>query len=85
MMVSNNARLFDDVAKLMNDAAGIAGGVRREVEALARAQAERFISEMDLVHREDFEAVKDMAANARAENEELKKRIEALEAKVGSS
>ena len=76
------ARLIDDVAKLMTDAAGMANGVRREAETAVRSQAERLLSTMNVVTREEFEAVRDMAALARDENEVLRKRIAALEAKL---
>ena len=72
-------RIFDEFAKLMTDAAGAAQGLKREAETAFRSQAERFVSEMDLVRREDFDAVKEMAAIARDENEALKAQIEALE------
>jgi len=80
-MVQTTNRFFDEVARLMNDAAGVAQGVRREFETLFRSQAERILREFDIVQREEFEAVKDMARLAREENETLKARIEALEAK----
>ena len=66
----------------MTDAAGLAEGARREVETLARAQLERLMSGMDIVSREEFEAVRDMAALARAQNEKLEARIAELEAKL---
>jgi BMFP domain-containing protein YqiC len=81
-MTQTTNRFFDEVARLMNDAAGVAQGVRREFDTLMRSQAERFLREMDLVKREEFEAVKEMARLAREENEALKARIEALEAKA---
>ncbi len=84
-MTQTNNRFFDEVAKLMNDAAGVAGGVRREFDTMMRTQAERILRDLDLVQREDFEAVKEMARLAREENEALKVRIEALEAKMGGS
>ncbi|MBD8891399.1 accessory factor UbiK family protein [Roseibium litorale] len=74
-------RLFDDFAKLMTDAAGVAQGARREVETAFRAQAERFLSDMDLVSREEHEAVKDMAVRALDRIEELEARLAALESK----
>lgn len=77
-------RLFDDFAKLMTDAAGVAQGARREVETAFRAQAERFLSDMDLVSREEHEAVKDMAVRALDRIEELEARLAALEAKPAS-
>lgn len=84
-MTQSTNRLLDEFAKLMNDVAGVAQGVRREVETAVKSQAERFVGEMDLVQREEFEAVREMAAKARQENEALKKRIEALEAEPGRS
>jgi BMFP domain-containing protein YqiC len=81
-MTQTSNRLFDEMARLMNDAAGVASGVRREFDTLVRAQIERVLREFNVVQREDFEAVKDMARLARDENEALKARIEALEGKV---
>jgi len=86
-MVQTTNRFFDEVARVMNDAAGAAQGVRREFETLFRTQAERVLRELDVVRREDFEAVKDMARIAREENEALKARVAALEtalSKAGS-
>ncbi len=80
-MTQTSNRIFDEMARLMNDAAGVARGVRREVDTVFRAQAERILRDLDVVSREEFEAVKDMAALAREENEALKARIEALEGK----
>ena len=82
-MTQTSNRIFDEMARLMNDAAGVATGVRREFDTLFRAQAERILRDLDVVQREDFEAVKEMARLAREENEALKARIEALEAKAG--
>lgn len=79
-MTQTTNRLFDDFAKLMTDAAGAAQNARQEFETMARAQMDRTIRELDLVHREDFEAVREMAQKAREENEALKARIEKLEA-----
>lgn len=81
-MTQTSNRLFDEFAKLATDAAAAAQGVRREVETAFRAQAERFMSDMDIVSRDDHEAVKAMAAKARAENEALKAALAALEARV---
>jgi len=82
-MTQTTNRFFDEVARLMNDAAGVAQGVKREVDTLFKTQAERWLRDLDLVKREEFEAVKDMARLAREENEALKARIEAVEAKLG--
>ena len=79
-MTTGANRILDDFAKLMTDAAGAAQGVRREAETVFRAQAERLFNSMDLVKREEFEAVREMAVKARDENDALLKRIEALEA-----
>ena len=81
-MVQTTNRFFDEVARLMNDAAGVAQGVRREAETLFRTQAERILRELAVVQREEFEAVKDMARLAREENETLKARVTALEARL---
>ena len=75
-------RIMDEFAKLMTDAAGAAQGVRREVETAMSAQVDRLLNKMVMVKREEFEAVREMAARARDENEALKARIEALEAKL---
>ncbi|HEY4819799.1 MAG TPA: accessory factor UbiK family protein [Xanthobacteraceae bacterium] len=79
-MTQTSNRFFDEIARLMNDAAGVASGVRREFDTLFRAQAERMLRELDLVQREEFEAVKEMARLAREENEALRARVSALEA-----
>ena len=84
-MTQTNNRFFDEVAKLMNDAAGVSTGVRREFDTVMRTQAERILRELDVVQREEFEAVKEMARLAREENEALKARIAALEAKLGGA
>jgi BMFP domain-containing protein YqiC len=79
-MTQTTNRFLDEIAKLMTDAAGAADGVRREIAAVVRAQSERILHEMDVVQREEFEAVKAMAEKARAENERLEARIAQLEA-----
>ena len=81
-MAEPRGRIFDDFAKLMTDAAGMAQGVRREAETIMKTQLERLLSTMDVVTREEFEAVKDMARLAREENAALKARIDVLEARM---
>ena len=81
-MTQTTNRFLDEFSKLMTDAAGAAQGMRREFETLMRAQGERVLRGMDLVQREEFEAVKEMAAKAREENERLAQRIAALEAEL---
>lgn len=85
MTTAGPNRILDEFAKLMTDAAGAAQGVRREVEQAFRAQAERLLNSMDVVQREEFEAVRDMALKARAENKALSARLDALEAKLGGA
>ena len=84
-MTQTSSRFFDEIGRLMNDAAGVAQGVRREFDSVFRSQAERILRDLDVVKRDEFEAVKEMARIAREENEELKARIAALEAKLGGS
>jgi BMFP domain-containing protein YqiC len=81
-MTQTTNRLFDDFAKLMTDAAGAAEGLKKETEAVFRGQAEKFLRDMNVVTREDFEAVREMAQKARQENEALSARIAALEAQI---
>jgi BMFP domain-containing protein YqiC len=83
-MSQSRGPFFDDFARLMSDAAGVAQGVRREVETIARTQIERILSGMNVVTREEFEAVKEMAALAREENETLMTRVADLEAKLAA-
>ena len=84
-MTQTTNRFFDEVARLMNDAAGVAQGVRREFETLVRAQGERILRDLDVVKREEFEAVKEMARLAREQNEALEARIAALEARLADN
>ena len=84
-MTQTKGRFFDEMGRLMNDAAGVAQGVRREFDTLFRTQAERILRELDVVSREEFEAVKEMARLAREENEKLKARITALELALNKS
>jgi BMFP domain-containing protein YqiC len=83
-MTQSSNRFLDELAKLMTDAAGAAQGMRREVESLMRAQGERLLRDLDLVQREEFEAVKEMAARAREENERLAARIAQLESEMAT-
>jgi len=84
-MPSFRSPLMDEVSRLMNDAVGVAQGVRREAETIARTQIERALSTMNVVTREEFEAVRDMVVKARDENERLAARIAELEAKLTAS
>ena len=77
-MAQANSRLFDNVGRMMNDAAGVADGVRREVESMVRAQAERFVMDMNLVKREDYDALRELVQNQSAELRALKAEVAAL-------
>lgn len=88
-MTQTSNRLLDEFAKLMTDAAGAAQGLRREAETVMQAQAEKMLEKLDVVKREEFEAVRAMAEKARTENErlaglvtELEARLKALEARA---
>jgi BMFP domain-containing protein YqiC len=74
------SRVYEDFTRLVTDAAEMAQGVRREAETVIKGQLERLLATMDVVTREEFEAVKEMAAKARDENEKLSQRLAALEA-----
>lgn len=84
-MTTTTTRVFDELAKLMTNAAGAAQGVRREIDVLVQGQVERVLNNLEIVKREDFEAVKAMAQKAREENDALARRIAELEAKLGPS
>jgi BMFP domain-containing protein YqiC len=75
-------RVFDDFARLVTDASEMAQGVRREAETAMKSQLERLLATMDVVTREEFEAVKQMAAKARDDNKKLSQRVAALEAAI---
>lgn len=80
-MQSRN-RMFDDLARVTNGAASVLSGFRDEAESAVRQRVERLLADMDLVTREEFEAVREMAANARREQEALSARVTELEALV---
>jgi BMFP domain-containing protein YqiC len=84
-MTTGPNRILDEFAKLMTDAAGAAQGVRREVENAFKSQAEKLLNSMEIVQREEFEAVRDMALKARAQNKKLEARIAELEAKLSKT
>jgi len=81
-MTQTSNKLFDELAKMMTDAAGAAQGARQEVESMIRSQGERVMREMDVVSREEFDAVKTMAVKAREQGQALEVRINELEAKI---
>ena len=79
------SRLFDDLARFVTDAAGATQGVRREVETAMRAQAEQVLGRLDVVRRDEFEAMSEVARRARAEADALRARVDALEARLGGA
>mgnify|MGYP000231572263 CR=1 FL=1 len=81
-MPATNSRFFDELAKLMTNAAGAAQGVRKELDVLVQTQVERVLNNLNVVKREDFDVVKDMAEKARSENMKLEARIAELEKKL---
>jgi BMFP domain-containing protein YqiC len=81
-MTATSSRFFDEIAKLMTNATGAAQGVRKEVDGLVQAQVERVLNNLDVVKREEFDVVRDMAEKARQENELLAKRLADLESKL---
>jgi BMFP domain-containing protein YqiC len=83
-MQSDNP-ILDGLARFMTDAAGAAQSVRTEMDTFMRQRLERLVADMDFVPREEFEAVKAMAAKARSENEKLEARIAALEASLAAA
>jgi BMFP domain-containing protein YqiC len=79
--MTQNNRFFDDLGKLMNDAAGVADGARREVETMIRGQMERFILDMNLVKREDYDALRELVQAQGEEIAALRADIEAKKTK----
>lgn len=80
--MQTKGRIFDDLARVANGAAGTLSGVRHEIEGVVKQRLERVLAEMDLVTRDEFEAVKEVAAKARLEQEALESRVAALEAEI---
>ena len=79
------SRVYEDFTRLVTDAAEMAQGVRREAETAIKSQLERLLATMHVVTREEFEAVKEMAAKARDENEKLNQKLAALEAAIAAA
>ena len=83
--MSQGNKIFDDLGKLMNEAAGVADGVRREIETMVRSQMERFVNDMDLVKREEFDVLREMVQIQGEEIKTLRKELDALKSKKKSS
>jgi BMFP domain-containing protein YqiC len=82
-MTTTSSRFFDELAKLMSNAAGAAQGVRRELDTLVKSQVERVLNDVGAIRREELDVVRDMAQKAREENDRLAARIAELESKLG--
>lgn len=80
--MSTPNRFFDELAKVLSGAAGAAQGVRDEIDSLIKSQVERLIADLDLVRREEFDVVREMASKARQETQGLKVKISELEAEI---
>jgi len=84
-MPATNSRFFDEVAKLMTNAAGAAQSVRKEVDGMVQTQVERVLNNLNIVKREEFDVMRDMVEKARTENIRLEARIEVLERKLAQN
>ena len=74
-------RLLDDIAKMANSAAGLASGMREEIEALVNSRVEKILDRLNLVSREEFDVVKAMLSKSRTEQEKIEERLRKLESK----
>lgn len=84
-MAATSSRFFDEIAKLMSSASGAAQGVRKEVDTMVQSQVERVLNNLNVVKREEFDVVRDMAEKARSENEKLNQRLAELEKKLATN
>ena len=84
MPQTTSNRIFDNVGRMMNDAAGVADGVRREVETMVRSQGERFVMDMNLVKREDYDALRELVQNLSSEVRSLRAEVAALKGNAES-
>lgn len=79
--MTQGSKIFDELGKLMNNAAGVADGVRREIETAVKSQMERLVADMDLVKREDYDALRELVQAQSAELKDLKATVESLKSK----
>jgi hypothetical protein len=84
-MTATSSRFFDEIAKLMSNASGAAQGVRKEIDTMVQNQVERVLNNLNVVKREEFDVVRDMAEKARTENARLAERIAELEKKLANN
>lgn len=80
--MTQGSKLFDELGKLMNNAAGVADGVRREIETAVKSQLERMVNDMDLVKREDYDALRELVMAQSAELKALTAEVEALKSRA---
>lgn len=80
--MSQGSKIFDELGKLMNNAAGVADGVRREIETVVKSQLERLVADMNLVKREDYDALRELVQAQSAELKALKTEVDALKSKA---
>ncbi len=83
-MPQTTGRLFDEIARLMTDAAGAVQGAKGEIDNAMRSKAEKVLRDLDIVQREEFEAVKIMATKAREENDALRLELKALRDEIAT-
>jgi BMFP domain-containing protein YqiC len=83
-MAQTDNPFLDGMAKMFTDAAGMAQGVRAEIDTFVKQRLERLVADMEFVPREEFEAVKAMAAKARAEQEDLARKVAELESRLSA-
>ena len=84
-MTTTSSRFFDELAKVMTNAAGAAQGLRRELDTIVQNQVERVLNNLEVVKRDDFEAVRAMAQKAREENDRLAARIAEIESRLAAA
>jgi len=84
-MMNEGSKIFDDLGRLMNDAAGVADGVRREAETAFKSQMERIVGDLDLVRREEFDVLREIVEVQSEEIEQLRKELAALRRRKKSS
>lgn len=84
-MTDQGSRIFDDIGRLMNEAAGVADGVRREVETVVKSNMERVVADLDLVKREDYDALRELVQTQSEELAQMRKELNALKTRKKAS
>lgn len=83
--MNQSSRIFDNLGRMMNEAAGVADGVRREIETIVKAQAQRIVNDMELVKREDFDALRELVQVQGEEIDALRQQLASLKGKADES